>query len=201
MKKSILTVPNILSFFRLCLIPPIVIAYWHGDYREATVLLVASGITDTLDGFIARKFNQISEFGKWIDPIADKLTMAAVVFALLMQHKPLLLTMAVLLTKEILALIGATILYRRGVRPSESKLFGKISTFVLYLVAFVIMVADVLHEYYHTAPIPVYAVWVMVVLTCVCMILAMFQYYPIYRGIMNGTYNVETESFEGETCT
>ncbi len=200
LKKSIITIPNILSFFRLCLIPLIVIAYLQAHYREATVLLIVSGVTDTLDGFIARHFNQISEFGKLIDPVADKLTMAAVVFALLMHYRPLLLTMAVLLVKEILSLIGASILYRRGVRPSESKLFGKISTFVLYLVAFVIMMADVLHKYYHLAPLPPVAVWIMVGLTCLCMILAMFQYYPIFKGIMNGTYNVDTERFEGEPC-
>ncbi len=200
MKKTIFTIPNILSFFRLCLIPFIVMAYLQNRYRTATLLLVVSGLTDTLDGWIARKFNQISEFGKLIDPLSDKLTMASVIFALLMHHKPLLITMAVLLIKEILSLIGATILYRRGVRPSESKLFGKISTFMLYLVAFVIMIADTLHTYYQLPALPVGAIWALAGIPCLCMLLAMIQYYPIYVGLIHGTYNLETEQFEGEPC-
>ncbi|MBR6548428.1 MAG: CDP-alcohol phosphatidyltransferase family protein [Clostridia bacterium] len=193
MKKSIFTIPNLLSFFRLCLIPLIVIAYLREYYQEATILLVISGVTDTLDGFIARHFHQISDFGKLIDPVADKLTLAAVVFALLLHHKQLLVTMGVLIVKESLSLIAAYILYHRGVRPSESKSFGKLSTLSLYLVSFIIMITDIAEV--TLAP---WLIWSMVGLTCLCMILAMFQYYPIYIGIIRGNYNIETEQFEGD---
>jgi len=188
-----------LSFFRLCLIPLIVIAYVREYYQEATILLVISGVTDTLDGFIARHFHQISDFGKLIDPLADKLTLAAVVFALLLQHKQLLVTMAILVVKESLSLIAAYILYHRGVRPSESKLFGKLSTLSLYLVAFIIMVIDILEVSLGRAILDPWMIWAMVGITCLFMILAMFQYYPIYIGIIHGNYNVETEQFEGDS--
>ena len=78
-KNKILTIPNILSFFRLCLIPVIVWLYiGRENYFWTLVILIPSGITDIVDGIIARKCNMISDFGKAFDPIADKLTQAAI---------------------------------------------------------------------------------------------------------------------------
>ena len=152
-----------------------------------------------LDGMIARRFGQISEFGKFIDPLADKLTMASVVFALLLHHPPLWVTLTVLVTKELLTLIGAYILYKKGARPSESKLFGKLSTLFLYLILFFIMAADVLEECMKITILYPWVLWCMVAFSCLLMILAVLQYYPIFRGIINGTYNIETEQFEGDS--
>ena len=89
-----------LSVVRLCLIPFITTTYTRGFETAALVLVVASGITDLLDGFIARQFGQISDLGKILDPLADKVTMAAVVFALLLRHPQIWLIMAVLVVKE-----------------------------------------------------------------------------------------------------
>ena len=77
------TVPNILSLFRIALIPVLVLTYLSCDdiWLPASVL-VLSGLTDLLDGWIARHFNQISEIGKLLDPIADKLTQFTVVVCL-----------------------------------------------------------------------------------------------------------------------
>jgi cardiolipin synthase len=197
--KNFFTIPNLLSLFRLCLIPFITTTYSREYYLVATLLLVVSGLTDTLDGFIARHFNQISEFGKFIDPLADKLTMASVVFALLMHHPALWVTMSVLLFKEFGTLAGAYILYKRGTRPPESKIFGKLSTFMLYFVLFCIMIADVVEVYTGYILLTPLVLWIMVAVSCICMFMAIFQYIPIFKGIINGTYNVETEQFEGES--
>ncbi len=198
MKGSIVTIPNMLSIFRLCLIPFITTTYSKEYYATATLLLVLSGLTDCLDGYIARRFHQISDFGKLIDPLADKLTMASVVFALLLHHPQLWVTMAVLLIKESGTLVGAYVLYKKGTRPSESKLFGKLSTFMLYFILFIIMIADVIESYLQVMLLKDWLIWIMVGLTCLCMILAIFQYLPIFFAIKNGKYNVETEQFEGE---
>ncbi len=198
MKNSIFTIPNMLSVLRLCLIPFITTTYTQGMFDVATWLLVISGLTDTLDGFIARRFNQISEFGKFIDPLADKLTTAAVVFALVLRHPPLWVTLAVLVCKELLTLIAAYVLYRKGTRPSESKLFGKLSTVVLYLVLFTVMIADGAQAYFNIVLLHPWVIWCLVGLSCLFMLLAFFQYLPIFIGICRGTYNVETEQFEGE---
>lgn len=197
--KNIFTIPNMLSTFRLCLIPFITTTYTQGAFTVATLLLVVSGLTDMLDGMIARRFGQISEFGKFIDPLADKLTMASVVFALLLHHPPLWVTLSVLVAKELLTLVGAYVLYKKGTRPSESKLFGKLSTFFLYVILFLIMVADILEERLDVILLYDWVVWGMVAISCLLMILAFCQYLPIFIGIIKGTYNVETEQFEGDS--
>ena len=79
-------VPNILTMLRFVLIPFIFIAIIHSDYVLAFILLTLSGITDILDGFIARKFNFITNFGKLIDPLSDKATQVSVLAALCIEN-------------------------------------------------------------------------------------------------------------------
>ena len=77
-KEQILTIPNMLSFLRLALIPVILWLYLSGELVWAAVVIVLSSITDIVDGYIARKYKQVSDFGKFLDPLADKLlTIAA----------------------------------------------------------------------------------------------------------------------------
>ena len=78
-----LTVPNLLSLIRILLIPVFGVLFYNGHIGWAVVILIVSGLTDFFDGKIARKFNQISELGKMLDPVADKLTqitIAVVIF-------------------------------------------------------------------------------------------------------------------------
>ena len=83
-KEDILTIPNFLSFFRILLIPVIAVLYSIYDSHIAAVVVIAlSGLTDILDGKIARRFNMVSDFGKFIDPVADKLTQLAMILCLL----------------------------------------------------------------------------------------------------------------------
>lgn len=76
--KNCITIPNMLSVFRLILIPFFVYAYCvEQNFWKTAALLALSGISDTADGYIARRFNMVSDLGKIIDPVADKLTQAA----------------------------------------------------------------------------------------------------------------------------
>lgn len=198
MKNSVFTVPNMLSVLRLCLIPFITATYSRGMELVASVLVVASGITDLLDGFIARRFGQISDLGKILDPMADKLTTAAVVFALLLKHPQMWVVLTVLVLKELLMLVGSYVLIKRGTRPAEAKLFGKLSTLILYAMVLLIMVSDIMEAFGKVPFLSVNAIWMLSAVACVCMICAVVQYSRIYVAITNGTYNVETERFEGE---
>jgi cardiolipin synthase len=187
-----------LSVVRLCLIPFITTTYTRGFETAALVLVVASGITDLLDGFIARHFGQISDLGKILDPLADKLTMAAVVFALLLRHPQIWLIMAVLVVKESLMLVGSYVLIKKGARPAQAKIFGKLSTAYLYFVLFVLMLSDVLEHYKGMVLLSPLTIWILSGIACVLMICAVVQYTHIYFAIQKGTYNVKTERFEGE---
>lgn len=79
--KKIFTIPNILSLFRICLVPLIIYTYLFTELNIlAGCLIILSGITDIVDGYIARHFNQISDLGKVLDPFADKLTLISILF-------------------------------------------------------------------------------------------------------------------------
>ena len=85
-RKQLLSIPNLMGYFRILLIPVIVWRYVTAetvtDYYIAAVIIGISGITDFLDGFVARRFHMITKVGKALDPIADKLTQGAVVLSL-----------------------------------------------------------------------------------------------------------------------
>ena len=89
--KEVYSIPNILCYIRILLIPVFIYVYVNAkdavDYYMAAAIIFLSGLTDFCDGFIARKFNQVTELGKLIDPVADKLTQAAIIIALMFKIK------------------------------------------------------------------------------------------------------------------
>ena len=95
-KKVLFNIPNCLCFFRILLIPLFLYVYFVADFKNrylvAAFVLVISGISDFLDGFIARKFNMVTDFGKFIDPVADKLTQFVVAITLLFSYPGLKIT-------------------------------------------------------------------------------------------------------------
>ncbi|MBR3290108.1 MAG: CDP-alcohol phosphatidyltransferase family protein [Clostridia bacterium] len=132
------TVPNALSLFRLLLVPVIAITYWASRYDEvylyvAAGALILSGLSDALDGWIARKFNQITEIGKLLDPIADKLTQVTVILCLTARYPRLLPLLAICVVKEACQAIGGFLLLGRGEKVRGAKWYGKLSTVIFYL--------------------------------------------------------------------
>ena len=135
MGKNILTIPNILSFVRIGIIPFIIIAYFNGDFIGSFLLILLSGLTDVVDGFIARHFNMVSDFGKVLDPIADKLTQVAIVLMLLIDFLDVWavwVLMIVLFTKELATLIIALYMLTGGARAISAKWWGKVATVCVY---------------------------------------------------------------------
>lgn len=132
-RQRILTVPNLLSLLRLCMIPLFVALYLHGKYLETALTLFLSGLTDLVDGWYARRFNAVSDLGKALDPIADKLTQAAMLLCLSSNHPALLVPFILLIIKELSASISGLIVIRAtGVVPS-AVWHGKATTLMLYL--------------------------------------------------------------------
>lgn len=135
------TIPNVLSLFRLALIPAIVATYLTDRPIWVPALLLAlSGLTDLFDGAIARHFNQISEIGKLLDPIADKLTQVAVIVSLAIKIPPLRWLVGIVVLKELLQGIGGLLLLRTDVKVHAAEWFGKISTVLFYVVMVAIVV-------------------------------------------------------------
>ena len=125
-------IPNILTVIRFFLIPFIVIFMNEGNYTLAFVFLTISGLTDVLDGFIARKFGFITNFGKLIDPLADKSTQISVLTVLALQNVIPLWILIIVLLKELVMIAGASFLYGKELVVS-SKWYGKLSTVLFYI--------------------------------------------------------------------
>lgn len=125
-------VPNILTMIRFLLIPFILFFIFTEQYIAAFIMLTISGLTDVLDGIIARKFNCITNFGKLIDPLADKTTQIAILATLTFKEIiPLWMLIAVFI-KEFAMIAGASFLYGKELVVS-SKWFGKLATVLFYL--------------------------------------------------------------------
>lgn len=136
--KDLMTIPNAISFIRILLITPFVAFFIAGkyitkDYTPAIIILAISGISDIFDGMIARKFHQESELGKVLDPLADKLTLIAVGVCLIFIEPYVLPLMIIMVLKDILMIIGGTIIINKGVIPPKSSWYGKASTFMFYI--------------------------------------------------------------------
>ena len=129
MQKNI---PNILTILRFILIPVILYFIFTGHYLLGFIFFTISGITDILDGAIARKFNLITNFGILIDPLADKLTQISVLATLVFQKIIPFWILIIVLLKELLMIIGASFLYGKDV-VVYSKWFGKLATVLFYL--------------------------------------------------------------------
>lgn len=132
-KHKIITVPNILSFFRLLLIPVIVWLYIvKKDPLWTMIILALSGVTDIVDGIIARKCNMISDFGKAFDPVADKLTQIAMLFCLVSRFRWMLLPLCLMIAKELVAAILGLLVIRKTGRVEGAVWHGKATTVSLY---------------------------------------------------------------------
>ena len=112
-KNQIITISNLLSLLRLLLIPVFVLFYLNGEEGWTATLLILSGLTDVIDGVIARKLNQISDVGKVFDPIADKLTQVVMLLCLIKHFPMMLIPFHILVAKELFAVVSGLIVVRR----------------------------------------------------------------------------------------
>ena len=125
-------IPNILTIIRFLMIPIIIFSVINGDYLVAFILFTISGITDIVDGFIARKFNLISNFGKLMDPLADKLTQVSMLAILVLQNIIPIWILVIVVLKEFIMVCGASFLYGKDV-VVYSKWYGKLATVLFYI--------------------------------------------------------------------
>ena len=128
--KNIFTIPNILSMFRLLLLPVIVYTYINQkDYVLTGILLVISGLTDLLDGYIARTFNMMSDLGKILDPVADKATQAVVLLCLMTRFRWLAIPF-ICIKEMFMSCIGMVVIKKTG-EVHGAVWHGKVATFML----------------------------------------------------------------------
>lgn len=132
-KNHIITIPNLLSLLRLAMIPLLLWLYLEKEaYLWTAVVVVLSGITDIIDGIIARKYDLISDLGKALDPVADKLTQIAMLYCLGTSFPEIQILLVILVVKEVLTGIMSMISIQRTGKVEGAQWHGKVTTVLLY---------------------------------------------------------------------
>lgn len=133
MIRQLFNVPNTISLIRLALIPVFVWLVVDTNYGWAGVLLAVIGVTDWMDGFLARKLGQVTEIGKFLDPLADRIAVAAAVVAGLLSGVLPAWFAWILIAREGLIGLGALYGWFNGVTKLEVRYLGKVATLALYV--------------------------------------------------------------------
>lgn len=136
------TIPNWISFARIIMIPIFGVLFFNNEVIWAVIVLFLSGFSDFIDGKIARKFNQVSDLGKMLDPVADKLTQVTIAVLLYIKFnasdvelvKTFSWIFLIFIVKEIVMVVFGVFMVAIGLRPSAAEIWGKAATFVFYAV-------------------------------------------------------------------
>lgn len=171
-RKQIFTIPNLLSFLRICMIPWILWLYCsQKNYGLTALVLLLSGLTDLADGYIARHFHTVTDVGKALDPVADKLTQAAMLFCLLTRFRRMLVPLLVLIFKEVCTGIMSLAVIKKTGKVYGADWHGKVCTSLLYAMM-------ILHLLWYDIP----PAWSTAFITvCVVMMALSFVLY-LYRN-------------------
>ena len=182
-KDEILTIPNMMSIFRILLLPLIVWFYnFEGNRIAAIIILLISGLSDIVDGFIARKFNMVSDLGKIIDPIADKMTQGIMLICLIFQYKQVFVLLGVFILKEFLMTLLGWITIKRKRMVNSAKWYGKLNTVIIYSVIFFMIIIP---------SIPDYIVNIMIIVCIAVMVMSFTYYVNMYNRILSKDKSVK----------
>jgi cardiolipin synthase len=142
-----MNVPNILTFIRLLLIPSFGYFLYIDNYKVAVFLFIISGVTDILDGYIARKFNMVTSWGKLADPLADKLMQITALVILTIKGNIPTFILVIVIIKELMMGIGSILLLRQEEYVVSANWYGKLAT-VVFFVAIVMIIMDIPYSNY-----------------------------------------------------
>lgn len=182
MKNKNLTVPNALSALRIVIVPFFAWAFLSGHVALSAILLGLSGLTDCFDGMIARKLNQVTDLGKMLDPLADKLTQGIVALCLAVRFPSIRILLLIFVAKELGMLCCAVILLQKKKRPCAAKWYGKVATVMFYVSVGLIVVLD---GFFHLSGTAFEVVsYALLLLTALMMIYAAVRYFQIFLQIL-----------------
>lgn len=174
-REDFFTIPNILTYFRILLVPAFVIVYLTSrslaGHIWAIVIIAVASLTDIVDGIIARKFNQITDLGKIIDPIADKAMEFAMLFCVVIKYPIVWILVGIFAAKELVSFFISLYLFRRGKHIAGANWAGKLCTIALYATMLALLVFP---------NIPETVIRIMVYTTAAVMLLAFGVYMSMY---------------------
>ena len=175
-RKELLSIPNLMGYFRLLMIPVFVYLYLHAEtdrgYYSAAAVMGISSITDMFDGLVARKFNMITEFGKFLDPFADKMTHGAILLCLWTRYPYMAVLVVLFVVKEGFMAVMGLVKLREGKKLDGAMWFGKVCTALLFVVMFVLILVP---------HIPAAAANALIAVCAVVMAATLILYIPVFR--------------------
>ncbi len=142
-RERALNIPNLLTILRIALLPALVWRFRKGDSVGALAIYLMAMLTDALDGFIARRFHMVTNLGKLLDPIADKLSLLTLLGLFVADGQIPLWVLGVILLKEMLLVVGSCVALHRGLVVSALPI-GKVTTvsFILSMIARFVGIRD-----------------------------------------------------------
>lgn len=185
--KGCWTIPNLLSFIRILIVPVFAYFYIKGELLLAIIMLAISGLSDLFDGKIARRFNQVSELGKLLDPVADKLTQITLAVLLYMSFanaqdemlKAFSWVFLVFIGKEAFMVVFSVFMLILNLRPCAAEIFGKLSTFAFYFIMIIIVAfgpeIGLLKDVFQLPPV---LMMILVIVSAILTIVALISYVP-----------------------
>ena len=185
--KGCWTIPNLLSVLRIVAIPFFAYFFINDNALGAIIVLFLSGVSDFLDGKIARRFNQVSDLGKVLDPVADKLTQITLAVLLFISFngasdtnlKAFSWVFLVFIIKEAIMVLFGGLMIIIGLRPSAAEIFGKIATFAFYaIMLLVVAFGPEVGLLKNVFVLPSTLMMVLVVVSAILTIVAFFSYFP-----------------------
>lgn len=142
-KQEYFSIPNLMGYFRILLVPVYLYLAFHAeterDYYIAAGVMLLSFLTDFFDGKIARKFHMITEFGKILDPVADKITQGALALSFVTRYPAIMVLLCIFLAKELVMGILGIFMMKRDFRMNGASMHGKICTALLDLTMFILL--------------------------------------------------------------
>lgn len=176
------TIPNWLSFIRIALIPVFAVLFLKGHVLTAVIVMIVAALTDLFDGKIARKFNQVSNLGKILDPIADKLSQMAIVVVLIVTYwdNAIKYLFMFFIAKEVVMLLGGALLLSLGMRPTAAEMWGKVATTVFYICMIFVLAFGKNGALCSVTgfTLPDVVTWILVAVSAVCTLISLFGYAP-----------------------
>lgn len=185
--KGCLTIPNLLSVIRIILVPVFAVLFTNGHQVAALIVLAVSGLTDFFDGKIARHFNQVSELGKILDPVADKITQITIAIMLLILFRRAENTLIqafgwifiVFLAKECIMVVGGLIMLLLGIKPGAAEMPGKVATMLFYCsMILIIAIGPEVGVFSSAFAMPDWLTGTLVAISAVACVVAFLSYMP-----------------------
>lgn len=178
-KENIWNVPNVLTMIRMALIPVYWIIFQQGHLYAALIVFLVASLTDLLDGYIARKYHLITNFGKLMDPLADKLMVVSVMLSLALKKIVPWLPLMILFAKELLMILGGILMLDKGV-VVYSKHIGKIAQTLVVSS----LILSFFHDYFLSINFPLHLIliWCGVALTLCAFVFYTHNALKLYKN-------------------